>query len=40
MLNDLLQRVNTIFFVLNKIDVIKESEGESVEDVVKKLKEN
>lgn len=40
MLNDLLQRVNTIFFVLNKIDVIKESEGESVEDVVEKLKEN
>ena len=40
MLNDLLQRVNTIFFVLNKIDVIKESEGESVEDVVENLKEN
>lgn len=40
MLNELLQRVDTVFFVLNKIDVIKEAEGESVEDVIEKLKEN
>ena len=33
-------KVNTVFFVLNKIDVIKASEGESVESVVNILKDN
>ncbi|MBR6080176.1 MAG: dynamin family protein [Treponema sp.] len=33
-------QVDTIFFLLNKIDNIKESEGETVESVIENLKEN
>ncbi len=39
-LSDLRKRVNSIIFVLNKIDNIKQHEGETVESVIEKLKEN
>ena len=39
-LENVQSKVNTVFFVLNKIDVIKASEGESVESVVNILKDN
>ena len=39
-LHDLQKRVKTIFFVLNKIDMIKKEEGETPESVIAKLKEN
>lgn len=39
-ITEIRKRVKSIIFVLNKIDCIKSSEGESVEDVVNKLKEN
>ena len=37
-LNDLQKKVKTIIFVLNKIDNIKEDEGETVESVIESLK--
>lgn len=39
-LTELRKRVKSIIFVLNKIDSIKSTEGESVETVIEKLKEN
>ena len=39
-LAELSGRVNSIICVLNQIDAIKASEGETVESVIKKLKEN
>ncbi len=39
-ISDLRKRVTNIIFVLNKIDNIKSSEGETVESVIKKLKES
>ena len=39
-LTELRRRVKSIIFVLNKIDNIRSSEGETVETVIKKLKEN
>lgn len=39
-LTELRKRVKSILFVLNKIDSIKSSEGETVENVIEKLKEN
>lgn len=39
-LTELRKRVKSIIFVLNKIDSIKSSEGETVESVIEKLKEN
>lgn len=39
-LTELRKRVKSILFVLNKIDSIKSSEGETVETVIEKLKEN
>lgn len=39
-LDSLLKSCNTVFFVLNQIDCIKKSEGETVESVIDKLKEN
>lgn len=39
-LRELKQKVNTIIFVLNRIDEIRPSEGETVEDVVEKLRES
>jgi len=39
-LTELRRRVKSIIFVLNKIDSIKRSEGETVDTVIKKLKEN
>ena len=39
-LYDLQKKVKTIIFVLNKIDNIKEEEGETVESVIESLKSN
>ncbi len=39
-LGELQKRIKNIIFVLNKIDNIKKSEGETVESVIQKLKEN
>lgn len=39
-LRNLQKKVNSIICVLNQIDCIKEHEGQSVESVIKKLKEN
>ncbi len=39
-LGELRKKVKTIIFVLNKIDIIKEDEGETVESVIETLKQN
>ena len=39
-LGELQKRIKNVIFVLNKIDNIKKSEGETVESVIQKLKEN
>ena len=39
-LKDLKRDVKTIFLVLNQIDLIKTSEGETVDDIINKLKES
>lgn len=39
-LDDLHKQLNSIICVLNKVDTIKESEGETVEGVIEKLKKN
>lgn len=38
--NYLVNKMNKIFFVLNKIDVIKEDEDETIDDVIYQLKKN